>query len=258
MWYSRALEAAAAPGSSFRAEVGALRLQLATAVVPTIYASRSQALNVRRNYTKNLKSLIQPDHPSLSSSASGAVTEASALVEEPANERRSLSLAMRIDEPLTSTGCGALGYERNCAEVFGLVHVVDLQWTNPLRLPKYDSSCVYGCLISKQVLLNLHGAQRRSHPATPSDGLLACFSCPALHGTFSFATIARTFAIFFYSFVDTTAPRAAAAAAASGTVLSTSSPSPAAHWLLFEFLLPSFRGTSHPGRNHWPRVVSLQ
>ena len=110
MWYSRALEAAAAPGSSFQAEIGALRLQLATAVVPTIYASRRQAVNVRRNYTNNLKNLLQKEHySSITPSASSAVSEAGSSGNRHLNPDGGAPLSMRIDEPLTSTGCGALG-----------------------------------------------------------------------------------------------------------------------------------------------------
>lgn len=110
MWYSRALDAAAAPGSSFQAEVGALRLQLATAVVPTIYASRGQAVDVRRNYTKNLRSLLQKErYSSRTLSAMSAAIETDASSNEHLSQEDSATLSIRIDEPLTSTGCGALG-----------------------------------------------------------------------------------------------------------------------------------------------------
>jgi hypothetical protein len=90
-WYADALAAAAAPGSRFGADVGALRLQLATAVVPTIYASASHARQVRRRYSANLRALLFDDGGGGGGGGGGP-------------------LPLRVDAPLTSTGCGALGY----------------------------------------------------------------------------------------------------------------------------------------------------
>ncbi|GMH69711.1 hypothetical protein TrRE_jg11715, partial [Triparma retinervis] len=79
-WYDKALDVAAS--ASNWDEVASLRLQLATAVIPTIYSSNEHIRTARSNYIENLQSIL-------------------ALQPESRNF---------LYDPMTTTGSGSLGY----------------------------------------------------------------------------------------------------------------------------------------------------
>ncbi|GMI31318.1 hypothetical protein TrCOL_g8472 [Triparma columacea] len=79
-WYEKALDLA--KSASNYDEVASIRLQLATAVIPTIYSSNEHIRTARSNYVENLKGILalQPESQNF------------------------------LNDPMTTTGSGSLGY----------------------------------------------------------------------------------------------------------------------------------------------------